>query len=243
MDASAALTAPADWMGELAVDRAALGRSSTAQRVAEILRARITEGLLPPGTRLSEDAIGTALGVSRNTLREAFRLLLHERLATHELGRGVFVRVLDATDVADLYRVRRLLESAALRNAPHAPPGAMARLEAALAEGAAAAAEERWRDVGTANMHVHQAIAGLAGSPRIDDIMRQLLAELRLAFHIMDAPKTFHAPYQKRHGQIADLLRAGQIELAERALDEYLNDAERQLIEAFAQLEAVQAGR
>ncbi len=41
----------------------------------DILRSRISEGYFPPGTRLSEDSIGGALGVSRNTLREAFRLL------------------------------------------------------------------------------------------------------------------------------------------------------------------------
>lgn len=227
----------AGWADKLAVDRAALGRASTAQRVAEILRGRITEGLLPPGTRLPEDAIGSALGVSRNTLREAFRLLLHERLATHELGRGVFVRVLNATDVADLYRVRRILEAAALRNTPHAPRGALDRLDTALAEGDQAAAEERWLDVGTANMHMHQAIAGLADSHRIDEIMRQLLAELRLAFHIMDAPKTFHAPYLERHRQIIEHLRSDHLDAAEHALLEYLDVAERQLLDAFAQLE------
>ena len=54
-------------------DRALLGRASTAERVADILRDRITEGYVPPGARLSEESIGGALGVSRNTLREAFR--------------------------------------------------------------------------------------------------------------------------------------------------------------------------
>lgn len=33
-------------------DRALLGRSSTADRVADILRARIAEGYLPPGSKL-----------------------------------------------------------------------------------------------------------------------------------------------------------------------------------------------
>ncbi|MEU3504381.1 GntR family transcriptional regulator, partial [Streptomyces hundungensis] len=79
-------------IGRLAEDRALLGRTSTAERVADILRTRIAEGLFPPGERLAEDAIGKALGVSRNTLREAFRLLTHERLLIHELNRGVFVR-------------------------------------------------------------------------------------------------------------------------------------------------------
>lgn len=47
-----------------------------------------------------------ALGVSRKTLREAFRLLAHERLVVHEPHRGVAVRTLDA---ADIYAIRRLV--------------------------------------------------------------------------------------------------------------------------------------
>lgn len=222
---------------ELAVDRAALERASTAQRVADILRARITDGRLRPGTQLSEDAIGNALGVSRNTLRESFRLLVHERLATHELSRGVFVRVLDAGDVADLYRVRRVLETTALRNTPNAPPGALDKIKTALAEGEQAAAEERWLDVGSANMHFHQAIAGLSGSPRTEEIMRQMLAELRLAFHIMNDPKTFHAPYLARHRELLEAIVAGDLDTAERVLHDYLEAAEQHLVDAFARLE------
>ncbi|WP_121701458.1 GntR family transcriptional regulator [Streptomyces sp. E5N298] len=88
----------AEQLTGLADDRALLGRTSTAERVSDILRSRIAEGYFPPGTRLSEDSIGGALGVSRNTLRESFRLLTHERLLVHELNRGVFVRVLAVED-------------------------------------------------------------------------------------------------------------------------------------------------
>lgn len=105
----------AEQLTGLADDRALLGRTSTAERVSDILRSRIAEGYFPPGTRLSEDSIGGALGVSRNTLRESFRLLTHERLLVHELNRGVFVRVLTVEDVEDIYRTRSLVECAVVR--------------------------------------------------------------------------------------------------------------------------------
>ncbi|MFC6015955.1 GntR family transcriptional regulator [Plantactinospora solaniradicis] len=223
------------WLAKLQDDRALISRASTAQRVAEILRARITEGALLPGTRLSEEMIGAALGVSRNTLRESFRLLMHERLVVHELNRGVFVRVLDVEDVIDIYRVRRVLECAAVANARNSVPGAMEAIEAALVEGEQAAAEQRWFDVGTANMQFHQAIAGLAASPRVEEIMRQTLAEIRLAFHVMDAPQTFHQPYLERHRELLELIRAGDVERATAVLDDYLRTAERQLVDAYAE--------
>src|ERR1700753_2734472 len=101
----------------LKAERERLPRSGTAARVTEILREQIAGGRFPPGTRLSEEAIGDALSVSRNTLREAFRLLGHEQLVVHELNRGVFVRVLTRDDIIDIYRVRRIIERSALESA------------------------------------------------------------------------------------------------------------------------------
>src|SRR6266511_716501 len=202
---------PADqWADRLAVDRAALDRGSTAERVAEVLRTRITEGVLAPGTRLSEEALTAALGVSRNTLRESFRLLGHEGLLVHELNRGVFVRLLNVDDVRDLYRIRRILEFAAVQSAAGAAPAKMDRIREAVESAEAAAAAGDWVRVGTENMRFHQAVAALAGSPRVDETMRRVLAELRLVFHVMQAPREFHEPYLRNNREIYQLLAVGQ---------------------------------
>ncbi|MBG0831158.1 GntR family transcriptional regulator [Planomonospora sp. ID67723] len=214
-------------------DRGRLGRSSTAERVADILRDRIAEGLFAPGQRLSEEAIGAALGVSRNTLREAFRLLGHERLLEHRLNRGVFVRVLSAEDVADVYRVRRVIEGAAVRNSPRAAPEAFAAIRETVADALRAAREDRWQDVGTANIRFHQTLVTLNGSPRLDETMRQLLAELRLVFHVMENPRAFHEPFVARNLELLELMEAGRVAEAERALEDYLDDAERLLVRAY----------
>lgn len=221
------------WLSTLASDRAAVGRSSTASRVADVLRTRIIEGLLLPGTRLSEEEIVEALGVSRNTLREAFRLLGHERLLVHKFNRGVFVRSLTADDIRDLYRFRRLLEGAAVRHAATSSPD-LARVRSAVEEGEEAARRGDWSAVGTANMHFHTALAAFAGSPRVDEAMQQLLAELRLVFSVMADPRTFHEPYLAENRAMHDLLAAGRYEEAEQALATYLDVAEEQLLGAMA---------
>lgn len=215
---------------DLARDRVLLDRTSTAERVAGILRERIMEGQFPPGSRLSEDAITAGLGISRNTLREAFRLLAHEKLLVHELNRGVFVRKPDSADVLDLYRVRRVIECAAVRALT---AGEATRLAEAVADADVAAEEGRWADVGTANLRFHQAIAGLLGSPRVDELMRQLSAELRLVFHVMENQRTFYEPYLPRNREILERLIAGDVVAAARMLEDYLTDAERQLVGAY----------
>jgi DNA-binding GntR family transcriptional regulator len=221
---------------ELRAERAALSRASTGGRVADVLRSHITEGRLQPGTRLSEEDLGAALGVSRNTLREAFRLLTHEGLLVHEFNRGVFVRRLSNDDVRDLYRFRRILECGAIRHARESglAPGGLDAVRVAVEEGEAAAHETRWVDVGTANMHFHQAVAALAGSPRIDQAMRHVLAELRLVFHVMAAPQTFHEPYLADNRRIFELLQDGDLTSAEQSLSTYLDVAEAQLLAADA---------
>ena len=222
----------AEQMAGLADDRALLGRTSTAERVSDILRSRIAEGYFPPGTRLSEDSIGGALGVSRNTLREAFRLLTHERLLVHELNRGVFVRVLSVEDVGDIYRTRRLVECAVVRGLGE-PPYALEQLAAAVTEGQLASVEDDWKGVGTANIHFHRELVALAGSARTDELMRSVFAELRLAFHLVDDPKALHEPYLQRNRLILQALQANNPAEAEKLLAVYLDDSLERVVDAY----------
>ncbi|GAA1317968.1 GntR family transcriptional regulator [Pseudonocardia xinjiangensis] len=216
----------------LAADRLLLNRTSTAERVAAILRSRISEGYFLPGARLAEDTIGTALGVSRNTLREAFRLLSHERLLVHELNRGVFVRTLSIEDVIDLYRVRVLVECGVVRTITEVPRG-IDQLVAAVSDGEEALRRQGWQALGTANLKFHEALVALAESPRTDELMGGVLAELRLVFHVMADPKRFHEPYLARNKEILALLQQGDGPAAAEALAVYLRDAEEQLVKAY----------
>ncbi|MEU6542523.1 GntR family transcriptional regulator [Streptomyces sp. NPDC046859] len=222
----------AEQLGGLADDRALLGRTSTAERVSDILRSRISEGFFPPGTRLSEDSIGGALGVSRNTLREAFRLLTHERLLVHELNRGVFVRVLTVEDVEDIYRTRRLVECAVVRGLGE-PPYPLEGPAEAVAEGQRAVREGDWKSLGTANIHFHRELVALAGSERTDELMRSVFAELRLAFHVVDDPRRLHEPYLARNQELLRALEAGDTAGAERILGVYLDDSLERVVEVY----------
>jgi DNA-binding GntR family transcriptional regulator len=205
---------------------------STAERAADVLRRRITEGALPPGARLSEEALVVDLQVSRNTLREAFRLLSHEGLLVHELHRGVFVPSLDETDVVDLYRLRRTIECDVVRSLDNVDAARLRPLYAAVEDAEAAVKRGAWMDVGTANMDFHRCLVALAGSRRVDEVIRRLLAELRLVFHAVATPQRLYEPYVERNRELTDLLAAGDADKAADALSDYLRDSEQQLIAA-----------
>jgi len=57
------------------MERAQINRVSVADQAAAILRQRILNGELRPGTPLQEIPLAASLGVSRNTMREAVRIL------------------------------------------------------------------------------------------------------------------------------------------------------------------------
>lgn len=206
---------------------------TAAERAADVIRAYIFEGKFLPGTPLPETTLAQGLQVSRNTVREAFRMLINEHLLVYEMHKGVAVRWLTAADVRDIYALRRMLELAALDlvQAGHASLD-LAALAASVAAGEQAAGQERWRDAGTANLRFHAGLVAAHGSPRMDEFFRRLMTEMRLGFLAVPDPKTFHGSYLRRNRDILDHLAAGRLPQARAALTEYLTDAEQPVLAA-----------
>jgi DNA-binding GntR family transcriptional regulator len=88
---------------------------SLRDQIAERLRNAIVLGELKPGTRLIERELCSQMGVSRTSLREAFRPLENEGLITVVPNRGPEVARVSAETVAAIYEVRSALEGLAAR--------------------------------------------------------------------------------------------------------------------------------
>lgn len=204
-------------------------RPSTAEHAAAALRSQIADGKLPPGTKLREEAVSAALSISRNTVREAFRLLAHERLVEHALHRGVYVRTVTADDVRDIYATRRLIQPLGIEAAlgDSAVRDALAQR---VATATAAAEREDWDAVGTADIDFHRVLVAACGSTHITAMFEHVLAELRLAFLLMPDHQNLHRPYIEGNRRIAGLLGAGDRGGALAELRTYLDTAERHLL-------------
>ena len=99
------------------MERSQIHRVSIADQVASVLRQRILDGELRPGTPLQELSLAASLGVSRNTMREALRILALEGLLHRNLHRGVVVSQLSLRDLQEIYHLRRMLEIPAVLSA------------------------------------------------------------------------------------------------------------------------------
>jgi len=203
-----------------------------AERIAEQLRHKITRGEFAPGQRLSEQALSDSLGISRNTLREVFCMLIKEGLVRHALNRGVFVSVPDIAAIIDIYRVRRLIECQALAGAYPCHP-AQKKMRAQVDRALACRAAGDWVGVGTANMEFHMAIVELADSERLNHLFASVLAELRLAFGLLRDPELLHAPYVDMNATLLALVEAGDFAKAAAALDDYLVQSERIVLAVY----------
>jgi DNA-binding GntR family transcriptional regulator len=203
----------------------------SADRIAAELRRSITQGAYFPRTPLRDAAIAEEFGVSRNTVREALRLLRNDGLVVHQLNKGVIVRSITAEDVRDIYVVRRTLELRAIDDSSVASNELLAALPEAVAESEAAAERGVWRDVGTASLELHRRVVALLASPSLDQFFSTVLARLRLAFTTMKSEEEFQAPWIERDREISELLTTGQRAEAHALMRLYLHDSERQVLD------------
>lgn len=203
--------------------------------LADVLRARIIDGDFAPGSRLSESALAEQLEVSRNTLREAFRVLAEQGLIEHVPHRGVSVASPTLADVIDIYRARRVIECTALRwSEPEHP--AVQLMKDSLADAEEHLPREDWIRVGSANMAFHDAIVALADSPRLARTYRDVAAELRLVFLEIDDPRALHEPFVRKNRLVlGSLLEHGPVAAAEE-LERYLMASERTVLGAFTRM-------
>ena len=200
-------------------------------QTASVLRESIISGRLAPGAPLREAALSEQLGVSRNTLREAFRELVSQGLIEHRVYRGVIVKVLTQDEIHEMYTIRRTIELRAIEESAFATPDELDLLTDVTRQASAAAARGAWQEAGTQSLYFHCGIVALLGSRRLNDLFRTVCAQLRLAFSLATDEEDFQKPWVERDRELCELIRSGRRVEAGRAAEGYLRDSERAVLE------------
>jgi DNA-binding GntR family transcriptional regulator len=211
-----------------------ISRTSTAERVAEALRGMILDGGIAPQTRLREEALARSLSVSRNTIREAIQILVHQGLVTRVQNRGAVVVQLDADDVADIYRARVLLEVMAIRGSESATPSQLARVAAAIDRLALAATTKDAHQLVEHDFEFHRAIAGLLSSKRLEGLYDLIQGELRFCLAVLsqvDREYDDPEPLVAEHRAIYVAIAEGRPEAAAELMRAHLQQNEQRLQE------------
>jgi DNA-binding GntR family transcriptional regulator len=156
------------------------------EEVAELLRQRIFNRELEPGSWIDELKLAEEYGISRTPLREALKVLAAEGLVTMKVRRGAYVTEVSEKDLADVYHLLSLLESDAVGVvAERASDAQLAELEALHAELEAAAAPgkvDRAHYVAI-NERFHMRILALADNRWRDQMVADLRKVMKLNRH------------------------------------------------------------
>ncbi len=190
--------------------------------VCEALIAAIMAGHLPPGAKLSEDAIGRIFKVSRTIVREALRQMAAVGLVTHLPNRGVFVAEPDPSEADSLYAARRLIELEVVADvACHCTAHDIRRLRKHID----AQMEAHQQDDRGAYIRLlgefHVVLAGMCGNPVLCEFVGQLVPRSALITSLF-AGKGPHICAMHEHTSLVDALEAGDVETSVAAMREHL---------------------
>ncbi|MEI9852008.1 MAG: GntR family transcriptional regulator [Sphingomonas sp.] len=190
------------------------------------LRAAIATGLYVPGTRLVERELCDALGVSRTSVREAMRQLQSEGLIEIGARRSIIVAVLSAEDAHDIYTLREMVETTAIRRlVERNDPKAVKRLQAAYKAIAKYAGKGDLPALSEMAGTFYEEILDGSGSKIVRDTGRQLLKRvsyLRLAS--MAEPKRIENGLLE-WSAIVDAVAAGDAGAAAEALGRHIRNS------------------
>jgi DNA-binding GntR family transcriptional regulator len=162
-------------------------RQSTAEQVAAAIRGAIFSGRLTPGSPLREIPLAEELGVSRNSVREAVRILEGEHLVRYQMNRGTAVADFSDAEIDDLFAAREVLELAGLEALQQRPTKTRAAylepylqaIEAADASGDVAASA-------LADRAFHTALVAASSNEHVRRWYEGVRQELRLALALAE---------------------------------------------------------
>ncbi|HET7441813.1 MAG TPA: GntR family transcriptional regulator [Terriglobales bacterium] len=212
------------------MERSQLHRVSVADQVASILRQRILDGDLRPGTPLQDVPLASSLGVSRNTMREAMRILSIEGLLKRRLHRGVAVSQLSLKDVQEIYQLRRMLEIPAVLAAKAGDRDIMDELRTALNRYETAVRAADWVGAVGHDFQFHCSLIRFHRNKRLETFYQNVVRELRMGMVLVDRRHDNPGALIPVHRRICQFLSSSKLKECAALLARHLDDSELRLI-------------
>ncbi len=190
----------------------------------KILRMRIVDGHLEPGTLIAESAMARELGVSRVPVREALFALERDGLVQFSLTGRAFVKELSPTDFEELFVLRQTLEPVAARLAAPALRADASALEQNIAATSRAASLIK---VTHLDLDFHELILVASGNARLLKLWRSLRNELELWLGRLHRSKQIQTRGTREetvatHGELLKCFRTQSPAVCERKMREHI---------------------
>jgi GntR family transcriptional regulator, gluconate operon transcriptional repressor len=207
------------------VERQDLGAS-----VAQALKQLIFRGSLGPGDRLVETELAARFGTSRGPVRDALGELELSGLVEQRPGRGCLIRQLSKVDVEEIYSLRTVLESLAVRRliaSIHDPGRGLPDLLSALT--IAHKGGDRFA-IAISDMALHRAIVVNSQHHRVAESWERLADQtMLLMVELTSLDPIVQGPAGEHH-RIVEAIAASDVHGAVNAITRHLEVAQSTIL-------------
>ena len=203
-------------------------------QVYQILKDDICEGRFAPGQWLQENELAERLCVSRSPIREALRQLASDGLVVEIPNKGVFVKEFTVKDIEEIYDLRTLLESYAIKNSVKTLTSInIQELMDILQKLVKCYEDNDLAHYIEIDSHLHQYIITLGGNSLVVDIYRRVYSQSQqFRIYSLTTQRRFDDSVTEHRGIVENLI-AGNWKEADRINRIHLSLAREEIIEHF----------
>lgn len=186
----------------------------------------IVEHVIMPGTKLPEDVLARAFGVSRTRIRKVLLALAHENLVTLQHNRGASVTKPDVEEAREVFAARRVIETGIAADlSRRIKPEQVAKLRRfVMQEYQAEAARDRGAAIKLSG-EFHMELVKLLDNASLASFLRALISRTSLILAVYEA-RGQHMCSHEEHGILLDRLQAGDTAGAVKYMEEHLQRLE-----------------
>ncbi len=206
----------------------------------DALRQAILRCELAPGVLVSEADLATRFQLRRAATRVALERLSTVGLLRPLPRRGYLVKPITLRDVNDLFQLRTIIETAAVRLAAgRVDAEGLRRLDRVCTAGYRPGDRASEADFLRANSAFHLMVAAAAGNDRLVAMEAQLLAEMEQLFHFGLSQRDRSREMQQEHQALIDALASGDADAAERMTRDELASSKAMVLDALIGCESL----
>jgi DNA-binding GntR family transcriptional regulator len=196
--------------------------SAATKKVYEYLYDEIVNNRIKPGSALSEVEIAKTLQSSRSPVREALMVLENEGLVWRYPGRGCFVREITMRDIAEIFELRILLETTALRRScQYIDPGALAYVEQKLLSLEGNISPAAYYE---ADRLFHELIWENCGNARLVSFLRTLSGQIEWIRRLAGARPERFARSRQEHLELVAAIKVQDVDTACALLQKHIEN-------------------
>jgi DNA-binding GntR family transcriptional regulator len=204
---------------------------TSGNTILSALRTAITTGTLAPGAVLRQAELAIEFGVSRIPVRDALQALQAEGLVRIEPNRGAFVCTFSSAELTEIYDLRVMLETSALRYAiPAHTERSLRRLAAIQCELDDEDLPAEWVRLDRA---FHEELYGPCARPRTLELIASLRGAVERFSLAHLGPDARRPEWNDEHQQLLAAVRAQNIDSAIAILTAHLRQTQLSALTAL----------